>query len=55
MIYGIMDNGFLKISFILVEILKWFYIMINSNNYCVIMGGGIGSWFWLYSCKNFFK
>lgn len=26
--------------------------MINSNNYCVIMGGGIGSRFWPYSRKN---
>lgn len=29
--------------------------MINSNNYCVIMGGGIGSRFWPYSRKNFPK
>ena len=27
--------------------------MTNSNNYCVIMGGGIGSRFWPYSRKNF--
>ena len=26
--------------------------MTNSNNYCVIMGGGIGSRFWPYSRKN---
>ena len=26
--------------------------MMNSNNYCVIMGGGIGSRFWPYSRKN---
>lgn len=26
--------------------------MINSNNYCVIMGGGIGSRFWPYSRKS---
>ena len=51
-IYGITDNGFLKISPILAETLKRFYIMTNSNNYCVIMGGGIGSRFWPYSRKN---
>ena len=42
----------LKISPILAETLKRFYIMTNSNNYCVIMGGGIGSRFWPYSRKN---
>lgn len=26
--------------------------MINSNNYCIIMGGGIGSRFWPYSRKS---
>ena len=52
-IYGITDNGFLKISPILAETLKRFYIMTNSNNYCVIMGGGIGSRFWHIAAKTF--
>ena len=42
----------IKINSNLAETLKPNFIMTNSNNYCVIMAGGIGSRFWPYSRKN---
>ena len=42
----------MKINSILAETLNHTHIMINSNNYCVIMAGGIGSRFWPYSRKD---
>ena len=36
----------------LAETFKIAIIMTNSNNYCVIMGGGIGSRFWPFSRKS---
>lgn len=52
MICVVTNNAILKINPILAKTLKRFDIMTNSNNYCVIMGGGIGSRFWPYSRKN---
>ena len=42
----------MKINSILAETLNLANIMINCNNYCVIMAGGIGSRFWPYSRKD---
>ncbi len=41
-----------KIKTTLAETFKTAIIMTNSNNYCVIMGGGIGSRFWPFSRKS---
>ena len=49
-----MRNIFVKTKIYpnLAETFKPNRIMTNSNNYCVIMAGGIGSRFWPYSRKN---
>jgi len=46
------EFAFSKFNTTLAETFKTAIIMTNSNNYCVIMGGGIGSRFWPFSRKS---
>lgn len=49
-----MQEAFLvyKICSTLAETFKTFNMMTNKDNFCVIMGGGIGSRFWPFSRKT---